>query len=66
MYTIADRHYTEVKSTDNEKQSVCVVQINCDTAADIPTPKTEWAIGSSCFIIDTQEVKFLNSSGVWV
>lgn len=66
MYTIAKRHYTGTKTEDDKKTAMYVAEINCDTSADIPEPLPEWSSGSSCFIIDTQDVKFLNSQGVWV
>lgn len=67
MYTIADE-----KVIDNEQDSsgtfstLKLVEIRCPTASDAPTPEPNWAIGSACFIIDTQDIKFLNGQGEWV
>ena len=36
-----------------------------DTKDDIPEPEENWSTGSYVFIIDTQDIKFLNSSGEW-
>lgn len=68
MYTIAKKHYTGIKTEteDDKKTAMYVAEINCDTSADIPEPLPEWSSGSSCFVIDTQDIKFLNSQGEWV
>ena len=67
MHQIVDEK-TIKYTTDSSgvRLAVQLVQVNCDTASDIPAPKESWAVGSSCFIVDTQDVKFLNSSGEWV
>ena len=68
MYTIAKKHYTGTKTEteDDKKTAMYVAEINCDSSDDIPEPLPEWAVGSSCFMVDTQDVKFLNSQGEWV
>jgi len=43
-----------------------VVEVYADSESDIPDVGDNWASGSYVFILDTQEVKFLNSEGVWV
>lgn len=67
MYTIADEKIIG-NGTDSSGMfsSLKLMEIRCDTSADIPTPEPNWAVGSACFIIDTQDVKFLNSQGEWV
>lgn len=45
--------------------SMQLADIRCDKEADIPEPRPEWCVGSTCFIVETQEVKFLNSEGEW-
>ena len=42
------------------------VEVYADTESDIPDVRDNWASGSYVFILDTQEVKFLNSQGEWV
>ena len=42
------------------------VLIYADSVSDIPEPKENWAGGSACIIMDTQEVKFLTTEGEWV
>lgn len=68
MYTIAKKHYTGTKTEteDDKTTAMYVAEINCDSSDDIPEPLPEWAVGSSCFMVDTQDVKFLNSQGEWV
>lgn len=48
---------------DSLKQKV---EVYADSESDIPEVGDNWVAGSYVFIIDTQEVKFLNSLGVWV
>lgn len=62
MYTFMEGTY----SSDSEGTEKKIVQISVDTASEIPEPETDWGCGSSCLIVDTQDVKFLNSQGVWV
>lgn len=42
------------------------VEVYADTESDIPEVGANWLSGSYVFILDTQEVKFLNSQGEWV
>ena len=63
------KHYSIVSHQPvefGEGVSKELVDIRCDTENDIPEPLPEWEISSSCFIVDTQDVKFLNSQGEWV
>lgn len=48
---------------DSLKQKV---EIYADSETDIPEAMENWVAGSYVFIIDTQDVKFLNTEGVWV
>ena len=67
MYEIVDEQVLKGRTDSTGKfSSMKLMQVNCDTSADIPEPSEDWAIGSVCFIVDTQEVKFLNSQGEWV
>jgi len=63
MYTHLEPEEYQV---DNDGKSVKKVSVCVDTASDIPTPDPDWSQGSSCLILDTQEIKFLNSQGEWV
>ena len=67
MYSVTSEKFIRMKTSPGGVFSaVKLVEIMCDTAADIPVPLPDWEIGSCCFIIDTQEVRFLNSEGAWV
>lgn len=63
MYTHLE---PETLLLDSEGNHVRKVSVCVDSAADIPLPENDWASGSSCFVIDTQDIKFLNSQGEWV
>lgn len=52
-------------SLENEELETEVL-VYADTEGDIPEPKDYWASGSAVLILDTQEVKFLNSEGEWI
>jgi len=65
-YIIAKRNYSRKKQIENSLPiRMYIVEIRCDTADDIPEAAPWWDIGSSCFIVKTQEIKFLNSQGEW-
>ena len=67
MYEIVNEKFIKVLTdSGGNRAAINLVEINCDTSSDIPEPLPEWAVGSSCFIVDTQDVKFLNSQGAWV
>jgi len=67
MYSVTSETFIRMKNTpEGVFSSVKLVEIMCDTESDVPEPLPDWEIGSSCFIVDTQEVRFLNSQGVWV
>lgn len=54
-YVIKDKKYVgQSQDLNGNWLTKFVVKINCGTVADIPEPKSEWDIGSSCFIVDTQ------------
>ena len=54
-YVIKDKKYVgQSQDLNGNWLTKFVVEINCDTVADIPEQKPEWDIGSSCFIVDTQ------------
>ena len=42
------------------------VEVYADSESDIPEPSENWVGGSAVVILDTQEVKFLTTGGVWV
>ena len=53
-------------SSSGDFMQIKVVHIVCNSSVSIPEPLPEWSSGSSCFVIDTQDIKFLNSQGEWV
>lgn len=42
-----------------------VVELACDTAAEVASAPTNYAPGSTLFVIATSEVYMLNASKVW-
>jgi len=66
-YTIMSEKVLQQKITPGgEVCAVRLLELNCDSASDLPRPEPDWAAGSACILLDTQDVKFLNSQGVWV
>ena len=49
----------------NEVSQV-IVEIRCDTAADLPTAAANWLPGSLAWVIATGDFYGLSSSGTWV
>lgn len=43
-----------------------VMELACDTEADIATASTSYRPGSTLFVISTSDVYMLNSEKVWV
>jgi len=64
-YTIVSRIHTQNRTDNGQLIQMYVVEIRCDSAAYLPAPAPWWDVGSACFFVDTQEVRFLNSQGVW-
>ena len=46
--------------------SRCIVEIDCDTPADLPEPDAAWLMGSIAHVISTGDFYELSSSGEWV
>ncbi len=66
MYEVVDEQVLKGRTDSTRKfSSLKLVEIRCKTASDIPTPETNWAVGSVCFIFGTEEVKYLNEQGEW-
>jgi len=63
MYTIRSRHYTGLKTEDDKKTSLYIVEIDC---TDLPHPKNNWLMGSTAHVISTGEFYELDNSGEWV
>jgi hypothetical protein len=43
-----------------------VMELTCDTEAEVATAPTKYAPGSVLFVIETSDVYMLNSEKVWV
>lgn len=61
-------YYSEPDITIREPDEKQYIKksIVVDTEADIPEPEENWATNSYVFLIDTREIKFLNSKGEWI
>ena len=42
-----------------------VMELTCDTVADVATAPTDYAPGSTLFVVATADVYMLNSEKVW-
>lgn len=50
--TVIDKIYAGQELSDGKSKTLYRVDVQCDTAADIPTPEAHWAAGSWLHVLE--------------